>query len=108
MLLKAIGEAIEAYTTVEAAQFRLLAIILGVDDDTAAIIFFAIMNVRSRHQMFETLLAKRHGRTYEKYWQSYTHYVNKLSEFRNAIVHWHHVTISNAEGPSEAGIRPAT
>src|SRR5258706_11474603 len=108
MLLKAIGEAVEAYTDVEAAQFRLLAIILGVDDHTAAIIFFTVINVRSRQEMFETLLVKKHGRTYEKYWQSYTHYINKLSVFRNAIVHWHHTTILNTEGPSEAGIRHPT
>src|SRR5260370_14951233 len=108
ILLKAIGEAVEAYTAVEAAQFQLLAIILGVNDDKAAIIFFAVQGVRSRQQMLEALLLEIYGQTYQKYWASYTSYITKLSEFRNAIVHWHHVTISNAEGPSEAGIRPAT
>ena len=108
MLLKAIGEAVEAYTAVEAAQSQLLAIILGVNDDKAAIIFFAVQNVRLQQRMFEGLLLEKYGQTHQKYWASYASYIFKLAEFRNAIVHWHHITIQNATGPSEAGMRRPT
>jgi hypothetical protein len=108
VLLSTIGEAAEAFTTVEAAQSNLLAIILRITDDAASVIYFTIQNVRARHEMFEALLNERFGSIHKKYWDSYGKYMITLSVFRNAIIHWHPVTILSLSGPSEAGIRRAT
>lgn len=91
--LKAVGDAVQSYAEVEKSQARLLQCILGVDYMQAATIFFTIQNVRSRNELFSSLTEHRYNDAYKKYWESCAAFLHTLSIFRNAIVHWHPLTI---------------
>jgi hypothetical protein len=87
--LKLIGHAVQEYARVERIQSTLFKEILGVDSIQASIIFFTVQNVRSRNELFGSLLTHRYGDTHDRYWDSCSKFLEKLSIFRNAIVHWH-------------------
>jgi hypothetical protein len=91
--LKAIGAAVEAYAEVEASQARLLQCILDVDSMQAATIFFTVQNVRSRNDLFASLIEHKYGDAHSKFWKSCSAFLLDLSKFRNAIVHWHPMTM---------------
>jgi hypothetical protein len=89
-LHQAVGEAIEAYAMVEANLASLLEALLGVSMIQAHAVLFAIQNIRSRNEMFQTLLAHTHfHKDIKKYWASCSKYLLMLAQFRNAIAHWH-------------------
>jgi hypothetical protein len=93
-LHRAVGEAIEAYSHVEATMASLLQDILKLDVLQAHAVLFAIQNTRSRNEMFETLLEQQFTPAIRKYWASCSNYLLKLGQFRNAIAHWHpHISI---------------
>ena len=52
-------------------------------------VFFAIQNVRARHELFEFLLRNKFGVAIEKHWNSCSKFLLTLATFRNAIAHWH-------------------
>jgi hypothetical protein len=87
------GQAIEAYSRVEQIQVQLLAVVLRLEYKMAAAIFYSVQNVRSRNEMIQTLLTLKYGEKYKEFWDSCTAFLSKLSVFRNAIVHWHPITI---------------
>jgi hypothetical protein len=104
-LLGAIGSAVKAYTSVEAAQSALLAELLGLGRPEAGVVFFTIQNVRSRNEMYGALLELKYGKRFSVFWDSCSDYLNKLAVFRNALVHWHPmlvITVSPLGDPSEA------
>jgi hypothetical protein len=84
----AMGRAIDAYANVEGSQVFLLETILGISTKEAVTIFFAVQNVRFRHEMFEQLLSAKHKDKYNEFWNKCGSFLEKLSKFRNAIVHW--------------------
>ena len=88
-LHSAVGEAIEAYTQVEAALARLLQSILKIDVVKAHAIFFAVLSTRARNELIEVLLQAQFNGGLTKYWGSCSTYLQKLSKFRNALAHWH-------------------
>jgi hypothetical protein len=90
--LKAIGAAVQSYAEVEASQARLLQVILHVDATQASTIFFTVQNVRSRTELFGSLLTHKYNDAHKKYWESCGAFLLILSIFRNAIVHWHPIT----------------
>jgi hypothetical protein len=90
--------AINAYANVEQSLCRLLAALLNIDWQNAAIIFYNVQNTHARNRIFDELLAKRHGSKYEAYWTGIpnTHprrgmsdLIRQLDQSRNEIVHWH-------------------
>jgi hypothetical protein len=95
--------AIEEYAGVESALARLFAALLGTTDRRGSIIFFAIVNTRSRNSILEALLEDLHGRKYDTYWYGdpgspgnpktggLLTLVRQLDDERNHIVHWHTV-----------------
>lgn len=87
--LRTVGEAVEAYARVEASLARLLSTILEIDAWEAEVVFYTIQNVKSRNEMFRNLMANKFNARYDAYWKSAANYLNILSAFRNALVHWH-------------------
>jgi hypothetical protein len=87
-----IGEAIEAYASVEAEQAMLLRKILAADYREAFIIFFAVQNVRARGEMIQDLLDLRFGGRLKSYWANCNKFLLALAKFRNAVAHWHPYT----------------
>lgn len=92
------GLAINAYAEVEQALCLLLAALLNIDWQAGAIILYNVRNSRSRLQIFNDLLAKRHGEKYRAWWSGIPntpnnrgmyHLIRKLDDDRNEIAHWH-------------------
>jgi hypothetical protein len=87
-LLRAIGEAVQAYAKVETTQASLLHTFLGISARQARTIYFTVQNVRSRNEMFAGLLFDSYAEKYKRYWESVGLFLSTLSIFRNAVVHW--------------------
>jgi hypothetical protein len=87
----AIGQALDAYASVEGSQVMVLEAILKVSSSEAAIIFFSVQNTRSRCDMFDELLKVKHQSNYTKFWSKCQAFLLKLASYRNAVVHWHPV-----------------
>ena len=103
----AIGKAISAYAKVEAAQAKLLTFILRIGLPQATTIFYTLQNVRSRSEMYETLITQANGSLYSAYWKSFSLYLSRLAKFRNAVVHWHPFLIDEM-GERDGPIIPPT
>ena len=97
-----IGKAVEAYGNVEGAQIFLMQTLLGVDYGTASIVFF---NARSRSSLIESLLAKKFDKKHKRYWASCSSFLDTLSRFRNAVVHWHPAIFLYGDANSEKVMR---
>ena len=85
------GTAIESYSRIEQALVELFAHLIGTSPDYAGIPFFRINNARARNAIIEKLLKKRHGATFNLFWNSLLngkHGLNVLDGERNEIVHW--------------------
>jgi hypothetical protein len=85
----AVGKAISEYAQVEFALASILGNLLRVDFAKAYMIFFAVQNVRARHELFESLLAIQFKAGISKYWDSCSKMLQTLALFRNALAHWH-------------------
>src|SRR4051794_23367738 len=79
-LLTGIGIAVRAYTQVEASQSRLLSVLLGIDIKPASAIFFSVQNVRSRNELFNTLLTQRFDDRFTKFWESCSSHLQRLAD----------------------------
>jgi hypothetical protein len=90
--LKTTGLALQAYVQVEGAQIRLLQSIIGCDSRQARLIFLSNNNVRSRLELFDSLIEHRFKDNIEPFWNSCRLFLQKLATVRNAIAHWHPVT----------------
>jgi hypothetical protein len=87
----AIGQAIDSYAMVEGSQVFILEAILAIPPQMASVVFFSVQNVRSRHEMMQAILAIKHVDKYKKFWGKCGAFLQKLADFRNAVVHWHPV-----------------
>jgi hypothetical protein len=85
----AIGEAMEAYAEVEMTLASVLRLLLHTELLEAHAVFFAIQNVRSRNELFQTLLTIRFKDDIKKFWNSCDKFLLTLAQYRNAIAHWH-------------------
>jgi hypothetical protein len=106
--------AIEEYASVESAMSRVFAALLGTTDRKGSIVFFAIVNTRSRNSILEALLEDKHGKKYDAYWYGepgspgkprtggLITLIRQLDDLRNHIVHWHPVRQISQSGTSEA------
>jgi hypothetical protein len=105
--------AIEAYARLESSLSRLLAALLGTNYSKASIVYFSLLNTRSRNSMFESLIAATHGDKYDVHWNGRAGQpgvprasgllalIRLLDDERNQIVHWH--TIQDLTGTSTNG-----
>jgi len=100
-LHRAIGEAIEAYAEVETILTSLLQALLRTDCNKAHALFFAIQNIRSRNELFETLLQLEFKGALKKYWASCGSYLYKLALFRNAVAHWHPLVVITVKSETD-------
>jgi hypothetical protein len=92
--------AIEQYARLEDALCIILANLLGIRHDDAAVIFYATTNADARNRIIKTFIGRRHGDTYSKYFQGSNgenkteklpgmwNFISKLDTKRNFIVHW--------------------
>lgn len=95
------GDAIGAYANLEAALCRLLQSLLSVDVATAGIIFYRVVNTRSRNTILNDLLGHRYGQKFDAFWNSALKHIRILDGERNEIAHWHFVTEVGADdGPN--------
>lgn len=85
---EAIGRAVDANAHLEGSQAMLLEQILGVPPHAAWIIFFSAQNTRARYEMLQALLSLKHGDKYTRFWKACGTFLQRLSKFRNALVHW--------------------
>lgn len=88
------GKAIQAYAILEQSLSRLLGDLAGTDQETTATIFYRIVNTGSRSAILERLLHKKHGTTFNLFWNQYFKDLRQIDLRRNAIVHW--LTAMNA------------
>lgn len=82
------GYAIAQYAYYEEALACLFAYLIGLPPQLAGIPFFKINNARSRVAILERLLKKKHGATYNIFWNSLIKELQKLDNQRNNVVHW--------------------
>src|SRR5262249_40387728 len=54
-------------------------------------------NTHSRNRILDDLMTKRHGTSYEKFWNSSISLVRTIDQRRNEIVHWHVVNNVNLD-----------
>jgi hypothetical protein len=88
-LLLTRAKAIDAYAGVEQAMCRILEVLLNTSTTKAGIIFYRVVNSRSRNTILSDLMKEEHGDRYKKYWNSIVKTVNRLDQTRNQIIHWH-------------------
>jgi hypothetical protein len=94
------GFAIEEYSKLESALSRLLASLLDTTWTKASIVFFSLINTRSRNSIFKALITATHGDRYDMYWNGRAGapgiprasgllaLIRQLDDERNRIVHW--------------------
>lgn len=92
------GLAINAYASLEQSLSRALACFGEMPPDVAGLIFFRMVNTRSRMSVLEKLMRRRYGVTYGPFWNSFVRHIESLDKERNKIVHWHRASIVNS-GP---------
>jgi hypothetical protein len=97
-LMIARAASLQAYANVEQSLSILFATLLKTDFETAAIVFFRIVNTRSRMIILEDLIKKRYETTYNLFWNSVAKLTQSLDGTRNQIIHWHVVKNLNFEG----------
>jgi hypothetical protein len=111
--------AIDAYASVEQSLCRLLAVLLNIDWQEAAIVFYKVQNSRARNTMFSELVEKKYGDKYEIYWHGKPNIPNRkqtgmynllrsLDDDRNQIVHWHIGQKMNEEERGRPGLIKAS
>jgi hypothetical protein len=95
------GYAIGSYASLESSLCSLLAVLLGVDVPKAGIIFYRVVNTRSRNAIISDLLKRAHGENYKEFWNSVIKLIRQLDSERNEIAHWHFVLEIGDEGGPE-------
>jgi hypothetical protein len=83
-----VGQAVDAYTHLEGAQAIMLEALLETPIRVAWIIYFSVQNSRGRLDMIGEILEAKHGTKYSKFWKECSKFLQKISQFRNALVHW--------------------
>jgi hypothetical protein len=83
------GRAIQAHSQLEMSLCLLMATVANMEHDVAGIFFFKILAYRTRCDIIELLLRRKHKRVYSLFWKSFSKEVEKIDQTRNNIVHWH-------------------
>lgn len=109
LLLRA--QAINSYAGLESSLCRLLSTLLGTDLESTSIIFYQLVNTRSRSRILEQLIKKRfkdehtayfHGVPYTPHKRGLMTLVSELDTTRNEIIHWHTVNQISGDDASHA------
>jgi hypothetical protein len=82
------GTSIDAYSGLEQSLCAALALFGEMPPDVAGLIFFRMVNTRSRLSVLEKLALRKYGTKYKKFWASASKRVEELDRTRNWIVHW--------------------
>lgn len=88
--------AIQNYAAIEHSLCFFMAHLMGTSAQVSSIIFFRIINTKSRNKILEDLI-KMKIPSYLEYWKSMLKLIRKLDTKRNEIVHW---TAMTHLGPS--------
>ena len=86
------GKAINSYASLEQALCTLFSQVGEMKSDVAGVIFFKITNTMARNSIIEKLIGKKHGTTYNLFWNAYLRELRTIDLKRNEIVHWVAVT----------------
>jgi hypothetical protein len=94
------GLAIESYANLERALCYVFGHLLGARQDRSSLVFFRIINYRSRNTIISDLLEKQYGTEFDVYWHGQPggpgvkklpglfNLIRTLDDGRNEIVHW--------------------
>lgn len=99
--------AIQAYAEVERSLCWMFGFLIEVDDNVAGIIFYRMVNSRSRLAVIEDLKKLRWGDKYDAYFRSVIRALKPLDQERNQIVHWHGQPWHMPERSRGGYLRPA-
>lgn len=88
-LVVARAAAINAYAGVEQQLLIMFMTLTGLNSEIGGMIFFRIVNTRSRNAMMEELLAAILGKKLDPFQKSLFKIIGYLDSKRNEIVHWH-------------------
>ncbi len=105
-MLIGIGDAIQAYALLEFKLFQLLRMLLDVDPDTAAGVFYCVRNSRDRNKILKQQLILSYGDEYNRFWKSMNGLVHDLDGRRNQIVHGLLVLNEASDPPEHIITRP--
>src|SRR4029078_5972969 len=100
-LMLARAAAIQAYANVEQSLASVFSTLLQTDSIIAGIIFFRIVNARSRLTIMEEIIQYRYASTYNVFCKSGTKLLHSIDSTSNNIIHCHVVQNFNnrPEGP---------
>ena len=90
------GVAIQSYARLEQSLCGIFGHLAGVTDQIAGIIFFKMVNARSRIAVMERLKRLKHGDAHNLFFNSIMSEAGRLDGVRNHVVHWHTIQTVNA------------
>ena len=102
ILTQARGHAIQSYTSIEFSLCMFLAHLMGTSHEIAGVIFFRVINTRSRNLILSELYRQKHGEAFTVYWKSLLKQIQSLDQRRNEIIHWHMITKISTDDPTMA------
>ncbi|WP_428407953.1 hypothetical protein [Hyphococcus sp.] len=88
LLLLYRGDAIGAYGAYEQAIARCFIQLAKTDHKTGSLIFFKIVNTRTRLSIMDELLKEQFYPNYKKFWDSAFKHIRDIDHTRNKVVHW--------------------
>ncbi|HXO68819.1 MAG TPA: hypothetical protein VN838_07640, partial [Bradyrhizobium sp.] len=65
-LIFARAAAIDSYAAVEQQLMNVFSTLLDIDQDVGSLVFYRVVNARSRNAMIQDLVIKKHGQTYKR------------------------------------------
>lgn len=84
------ADAIQAYASIETSLCMLMAHLLNTNNNIAGIIFYRIVNTRSRLAILSDLMKTKYGDSYKTFWNSVVKILRgDIDPRRNEIVHFH-------------------
>jgi hypothetical protein len=95
------GRAIETFAELEQSLCSLFATLTGMEIDIASFVFFKLGNFQLVRVILSSLLTKRHGDAYKRFWKSVDNRLDSLNGMRNKIVHWNIVHCIDDNGLKE-------
>ena len=89
----AVGHAMEVYANYEANSARLIEVLLSANYRQSMAIYFAVKSGRDRLELYENLILLRmsdqDSQKFMPFWTSFIAYLQTMTNFRNALAHWH-------------------
>jgi len=82
------GKAIQGYAQLEYSLCRLLEFWGDMSNVTASTVFYKIVSTSARISILEKLLHRKHGSTFNLFWNSLVKELRQIDTERNEIVHW--------------------